>query len=372
MRGVQIPKKSGGNRLLGIPTVIDRLIQQSIHQVLSPIWEREFSNHRYGFRPKRSAGDALEKATEHINAGYQWIIDLDLKSFFDKINHDKLMNILERKISDKVLLKLIRKYLQSGILVDKKVISRKTGSPQGGPLSPLLSNILLNEFDRELEKRGLRFVRYADDVSIFVKSKRAAERVLQSITNFLEKKLLLEVNQEKTKICRPVNFTLLGHCFTSFYTKGSKGKYRLSIAKKSWEELKYKIKEITRKTTPTTFSERIVKLNQLKRGWLNYFRYATGFGKLRDLDSWVRSRLRYCIWKGWKNPYRRRRAFIQLGVPQTLARQFSYSRLCGWRIAQSPIMKTTVTTDRLKAKGYISFSDYFFKLKSASKVKQMI
>jgi RNA-directed DNA polymerase len=370
VRGVKIPKKSGGERLLGIPTVIDRLIQQSIHQVLNPIWEREFSQYSYGFRPKRSASDALGKANEHINAGYQWIIDLDLKSFFDKINHDKLMNILERKISDKILLRLIRKYLQSGILVDKKVIDRKSGSPQGGPLSPLLSNILLNELDIELERRGLRFVRYADDVSIFVKSKRAAQRVLESITNFLEKKLLLEVNQEKTKICRPINFNLLGHSFTSFYTKGSKGKYRLSIAKKSWEELKYKIKEITRKTTSTTFSERIIKLNQLMRGWLNYFKFATGFGKLKDLDSWLRARLRYCIWKGWKNPYRRRRAFIQLGVPQTLAKQFSYSRLSGWRIAQSPIMKTTVTNERLTAKGYISFSEYFFKLKSELKSKK--
>jgi RNA-directed DNA polymerase len=363
IRGVEIPKKSGGIRLLGIPTVLDRLIQQSIHQVLSPIWEREFSKCSYGFRPKRGPSDALSKATDHINAGYQWIIDLDLKSFFDKINHDKLMSIIERKISDKVLLKLIRSYLQSGILVDGKIVDRKSGSPQGGPLSPLLSNILLNELDVELEKRGLKFIRYADDVSIFLKSKRAAERVLVSITKFLERKLLLEVNQEKTKICRPINFEVLGHSFTSYYDKGSKGKYRLSISKKSWAELKYKIKEITRKTTSITFSERVVKLNYLMRGWLNYFINATGFSKLKYLDSWVRARLRYCIWKGWKNPKRRRRAYIQLGVPKFLARQYSYSRLSGWRLAQSPIMMTSVTNERLTAKGYITFSDYFYKIK---------
>ena len=246
--------------------------------------------------PKRGASNALAKASEHINAGYQWIIDLDLKSFFDKINHDKLMSIVERKISDKVLLKLIRSYLQSGIFVDGKVVERKAGSPQGGPLSPLLSNILLNELDIELEKRGLKFIRYADDVSSFLKSKRTAERVRRSITKFLEKKLLLEVNQEKTKICRPVSFEVLGHSFTSYYEKGSKGKYRLSISKKSWAELKYKIKEITRKTTSIAFSERIVKLNNLMRGWLNYFINATGYSKLKYLDSWVRARLRYCIY----------------------------------------------------------------------------
>ena len=364
VRGVPIPKKSGGFRTLGIPTVVDRMIQQSIHQVLSPIWEREFSDWSYGFRPKRSAADALLQATTLINSGKQWIIDLDLKSFFDKIDHDKLMCLIAKKIDDKAMLKLIRKYLQCGIMLEGQILERKAGSPQGGPLSPLLSNIMLHELDKELSRRGHSFVRYADDVSIFLSSKRAAERVLQSITRFIENDLLLEVNIDKTSICRPVNFTLLGHCFTSTYKKGEKGIYRLSIAKKSWDELKYKIKLITRKTRSVSFDVRITELNQLMRGWVNYFKYATGFEKLKYLDSWIRSRLRYCIWKGWKNPKRRRRAFIQLGLPPLKALQFSYSRMSGWAIACSPIMKTTVTSDILIRKGYISFSDYFYSVKT--------
>ena len=368
-RGVKIPKPSGGVRQLGIPTVLDRMVQQSIHQVLSPIWEKEFSVFSYGFRPNRSAQDALQQAVEYINSGRQWVIDLDLKSFFDRVNHTKLMDLISRKVADKTLLRLIRRYLRSGIMEGGLVQARTEGTPQGGPLSPLLSNILLNELDSELEKRGHKFVRYADDCSIFLNSKRAAERVLASISRFLEKKLHLEVNQEKTKIVRPVNFTLLGHGFVPAYKKGERGKYQLSIARKSWERLKGKIKEITRKATPKTVQERIEALNQQMRGWVNYFKHATGYQKFKDLDAWIRCRLRYCIWKQWKRPKRRMRAFLQLGVEASWARRFAYSRKGGWAIACSPIMGTTVTEARLRQKGYIPFLEYYLNVKHGDKTR---
>lgn len=369
VRGVKIPKPSGGVRQLGIPTVLDRLLQQSIHQVLSPLWEGEFSVFSYGFRPKRNAQDALQQAVGYINSGRQWVIDLDLKSFFDRVNHDKLMELISRKVADKTLLRLIRQYLRSGMMEGGLVQVRTEGTPQGGPLSPLLSNILLNELDRELEKRGHQFVRYADDCSIFLKSKRAAERVLVSIRRFLERTLHLEVNREKTKIVRPLDFTLLGHGFVPTYKKGEQGKYRLSIAKTSWERLKRKIKEITRKTTPKTVQERIEELNQLMRGWVNYFKHATGYQKLKDLDAWIRCRLRYCIWKHWKRPKRRLRAFLQLGVEASWARRFAYSRKGGWAIACGPIMGTTVTEARLRQKGYIPFLEYYLHVKYGDKTK---
>ena len=363
VRGVKIPKGNGGTRQLGIPTVMDRLIQQSIHQVLSPKWEPVFSASSYGFRPKRSAHDALAQATAYINSGRHWIIDLDLKSFFDRVNHNKLMSLIGRRVDDKTLLKLIRRYLQSGLEEKGKVNPRREGTPQGGPLSPLLSNILLNELDKELEKRGHKFVRYADDCSIFLTSRRAAQRVLESIKRFLEKTLHLEVNKEKTKICRPSRFVLLGHSFVASYKKGDCGKYRLSIAKKSWDRLRSKIKIITRKTSPIPLAERIQRLNLLMKGWVNYFKFATGYQKLKDFDAWIRCRLRYCIWKAWKKPKRRLRAFRQLGVVESWARRFAYSRMGGWAIACSPIMGTTVTESRLRLRGYIPFLEYYLKVK---------
>ena len=369
VRGVKIPKPDGGVRQLGIPTVVDRLVQQSIHQVLSPNWERCFSSFSYGFRPKRSAQNALLQANAYINAGRHWIIDLDLKSFFDRVNHDKLMHLISQRVDDKVLLRLIRRYLESGVLENGKVQPRREGTPQGGPLSPLLSNILLNELDQELEKRGHKFVRYADDCSIFLTSKSAADRVLKSITSFLYKKLHLEVNKEKTSICRPSTFILLGHGFVSTYKKGERGKYRLKIADKSWRKLRMKIKVITRKTSPIPFEERIQRLNLLMRGWVNYFKLATGYQKFRDLDAWIRCRLRYCIWKDWKKPKRRIRAFLQLGVSASWARRYAYSRMGGWAIACSPIMGTTVTEARLRRKGYIPFLEYYLKAKHGNSPK---
>jgi group II intron reverse transcriptase/maturase len=342
---------------------MDRLIQQSIHQVLSPIWEKTFSEYSYGFRPKRDAHQALHKAQEYINEGRAWIINMDLKSFFDKVQHDYLMSLLSKQVKDKILLGLIGKYLRCGMMENGLVKGRTQGTPQGGPLSPLLSNIMLHELDAELERRGHAFVRYADDCSIFLKSKEAAQRVLLSITRFIEEKLHLEVNRDKTNICRPSKFVLLGHSFVPSYKKGAKGKYRLCIAKKSWQRLKEKIKVITKKTSPISMSERIKGLNYLMRGWVNYFKYATGYQKLKDLDAWIRCRLRYCIWKQWKRPKRRIRAFLQLGVKPSLARRFAYSRLGGWRIACSPIMGTTVTEEKLRQKGYVPFLEYYLKVK---------
>jgi len=359
--GVEIPKQSGGKRLLGIPTVMDRLIQQSIHQVLNPIYDIEFSEFSYGFRQGRSTHHAIAQAQRYINEGCQDIIDLDLKSFFDIVNQDYLMSLLNRKIKDRMLMKLIRRYLQSDILIGGLSQIRERGMPQGSPLSPLLSNIILNELDKELEKRGLRFIRYADDCSIFLKSKRSAKRVKRGISKFIVDKLHLEVNKEKTSICRPTNYFTLGYGFVPTYKKGEKGKYNLRVSPSSFNRMKQKVKEITRKTSPISFNERIIKLNAFMRGWVNYYKYANVSVKLAELDGWVRNRLRYCIWKHWKKPNKRMRSYIRLGIPKGQAYAWSRSRMGGWAIAQSPIMNTTITIERLQRKGYISFSDQFLK-----------
>ncbi|WP_282775794.1 group II intron reverse transcriptase/maturase [Phaeodactylibacter xiamenensis] len=362
VRGVEIPKPNGGTRLLGIPTTTDRFIQQAIHQVLSPIFDKDFSPFSYGFRPGRSAHQALRQAKRNINEGFQDIIDLDLKSFFDEVNHSLLLKLLKHKVKDPVLLKLIRSFLSSGLLLGGLGSQRDKGTPQGGPLSPLLSNILLDELDKELAQRGHRFIRYADDCSIFLQSKRAAHRVLRSITRFIEEELRLLVNKDKTTICRPVRFELLGYGFISSYRKGAKGKYNLRVAPKSWKRLKLKIKALTRKTSPIPFEERIQRLNSLMYGWLGYFQLGKMWGKLRALDGWIRNRLRYCIWKQWKKPNRRMRAFRQLGIEAGMAYAWSRSRMGGWAIAQSPIMGLTVTKERLDKRGYKSFLDYYEQL----------
>ena len=364
--GVEIPKTSGGKRLLGIPTVIDRLIQQSIHQVLYPIYDIGFSEYSYGFRIKRSAHQAIAQAQSYINSGYQYILDFDLKSFFDIVNHDYLMSLLNRKIKDRLLLKLIRRYLQSGMMLGGVVQQREQGTPQGSPLSPLLSNILLTVLDKELENRGLRFVRYADDFSIFVKSKRASLRVKDKVTNYVEDKLHLKINEQKSQICRPIQYFMLGYGFVPTYKKGEKGKYNLRVNPKSFKRLKQKIKEVTRKTLPLSLSMRLYKLEEITRGWINYYRFANIVTKLRDIDTWTRNRLRYCIWKHWKKPNKRMRSFIRLGVPKGQAYAWSRSRMGGWAIAQSPMMITTVTIKRLQLKGYVSF------LQQLSKVRRVM
>jgi len=357
--GVEIPKANGRVRLLGIPTVTDRMLQQAVLQIANARFEFEFSDHSYGFRPNKSLHQAVIRAQGYINEGYQNIVDIDLKNFFDEVDHCYLLQLLYRKIKCPQTLRLIRKWLRSPILINGKLVKRRKGVPQGSPLSPLLSNIMLHELDRELERQGLRFVRYADDFSIYTKTKSTARKIGNATYKFLKKKLKLSINREKSGIRRPVHFILLGFGFVPTYVKGEKGKYQLVVSEKSWKKLKQKLKTITRKTTPMSFDERIQKLNEIQRGWVNNFRMASIYNKLLELDGWVRNRLRYCIWHHWKKPEKKRRCLIRLGVEQGQAYARSRSRMGGWAIAQSPILGTTITVDRLKKRGYIAMLDIY-------------
>jgi len=361
--GVEIPKSNGKMRLLGIPTVVDRVIQQAVCQVLQPVFETDFQRHSYGFRPLRNAHQALKQSLKNINEGYQDIVDIDLKSFFDEVDHNLLLELIYKKVNCHKTMKLIRSFLRAPIQINGKLVKRRKGVPQGSPLSPLLSNILLNELDKELEKRGHRYIRYADDFSIYVRSKSSAKRVGNSIFKFLRDKLLLPINREKSGIRRPTQFVLLGYGFVPTYRKGEKGKYQFVVAPSKWKLLKAKLKWITRKTIPASFDERIQRINRTLRGWINYFKLASIHSKLKKLEEWLRNRLRYCIWHDWKKPNKKRRCLIRLGVDQEMAYAWSMTRLGGWRVAQSPILGTTITLDRLKHRGYVIWLDYYHKLK---------
>lgn len=367
--GVSIPKSNGKTRLLGIPTVTDRLLQQAVHQVMMPLFEVEFKPFSYGFRPNRNAQQAVQKAQEYINEGYRHIVDIDLKNFFDEVNHCMLLNLLYTKVKCPKTLRLIRKWLRAPILINGKLTKRRKGVPQGSPLSPLLSNILLNELDKELEQQGLRYVRYADDFSIYTKSQATARKVGNSIFKFLEKKLKLPINREKSGIRKPVQFEILGYTFVPTYVKGDRGKYQLVVSEKGWKRLKEKVKSITRKTSQLSFDERITKLKEVQRGWLNYFRMANITGKLGNLDSWIRNRLRYCIWKDWKKPERRRINLIRLGIDQEHAYSWSRTRMGGWAVAQSPIMKQPINLARLRKRGYESMLEHYQKVYTERKPK---
>ena len=305
--GVEIPKSNGSTRLLGIPTVVDRLYQQALHQVLQPIFETDFQQYSYGFRPRRNAHQAIKQSLAYINSGFQDVVDIDLKSFFDEVEHYILLELIYKKVSCKATMKLLRSFLRAPIQINGKLQKRRKGVPQGSPLSPLLSNILLNELDKELEKRGHRYVRYADDFSIYVKSKKAAKRVGNSIYQFLWSKLQLPINREKSGIRRPVAFQVLGYGFVPTYKKGEKGKYQLIVKSSKWTMFKSKLKYLTKKTIPMSFEERITRINQLIRGWINYFKLASIQVKLKKLEEWLRNRLRYCIWTDWKKPERKRK-----------------------------------------------------------------
>lgn len=360
--GIEIPKSNGRTRLLGIPTVTDRMFQQAMHQVLQPIFEVDFQQYSYGFRPNCNAQQAVARSLTNINSGYQHIVDIDLKSFFDEVEHFVLLDLIYEKVKCKATLKLLRRFLRVPIQINGKLHKRRKGVPQGSPLSPLLSNILLNELDKELERRGHKYVRYADDFSIYVRSKKSAKRVGNSIYTFLRDKLHLPINREKSGIRRPVNFNLLGFSFVPTYKKGEKGKYQLVVKQSKWEELKAKLKAITRKTIPASFDERIQRMNLLIRGWINYFKKASIHQKLKKLDEWLRNRLRYCIWTDWKKPDRKRKNLIRLGINQGQAYAWSRTRMGGWAVAQSPILITTITKDRLKKRGYISMLEYYLQV----------
>jgi RNA-directed DNA polymerase len=336
VRRVEIPKPNGGVRLLGIPTVTDRFIQQAIAQVLTPLFDPTFSEHSYGFRPNRRGHDAVRKARGYISEGYRWVIDMDLEKFFDKVNHDKLMGILASRIQDRLVLKLIRKYLQAGIMINGVVYEAEEGTPQGGPLSPLLSNILLDKLDKELERRGHKFVRYADDCNIYMKSKKAGERVMNSITRFIEQKLKLKVNREKSAVDRPWKRKFLGFSFT--FNK----KPKVRIANESIKRLKGKIRELTSRSKPIPMEVRIEKLNQYLTGWCGYFALADTPSKFKEFDEWIRRRLRMIEWKQWKNPKTRVRKLKSLGVPDHKAYEWGNSRKKFWRIASSPILHKTL------------------------------
>ena len=361
IKGVEIPKSNGKKRLLGIPTVVDRFYQQALHQVLQPIFEPGFREHSYGFRPRRNAHQALHQSLENINLGYQDILDIDLKSFFDEVEHYILLELIYKKVKCKATMKLLRSFLRAPILINGKLQRRRKGVPQGSPLSPLLSNILLNELDKELEKRGHRYVRYADDFSIYVKSKKSARRVGNSLYTFLRDKLHLPINWSKSGIRRPSSFEVLGYSFVPTYKKGEKGKYQLVVKKSKWKEFKLKLKKLTQKTNPMSFDERIERINWLIRGWINYFKLASIRVKLKKLEEWLRNRLRYCIWHHWKKPERKRKNLIRLGIEKGMAYAWSRTRMGGWAVAQSPILRTTITIKRLKKRGYVSLMEYYNK-----------
>jgi len=349
-------------RLLGVPTTTDRVLQQAVSQVIAPLFEPEFSSHSFGFRPNKNARQAVGQSRDYIHQGLNHIVEIDLKNFFDEVDHCLLLNLVYRKVKCKTTMRLIRKWLRAPIQIKGKLHKRRKGVPQGSPLSPLLSNILLHELDKEMTRRKYKFVRYADDFSIYCTSHIRAKAAAQALVKFLKTKLKLTINEEKSGIKRPVHFTILGFGFVPTYKKGSKNDYQLVVAEKAWKKLKEKLKSITRKTAPVKLEERIAKINEIQRGWLNYFRGTSIMGKLRDLDGWLRNGLRYCIWHDWKKPERKRKNLIRLGIDQDHAYAWSRTRKGGWAIAQSPILGTTITLKRLKQKGYQSLTDVYIEL----------
>jgi RNA-directed DNA polymerase len=362
IRGREIPKRNGKNRLLGIPIVLDRMLQQAVSRVIMPQFEYMFSNYSYGFRPQRNTLQAVQKSLSYINSGYQHIVDIDLKGFFDEVDHCLLLGLLYRKVKCPVTMQLIRRWLRAPIWINGMLHKRRKGLPQGSPISPLLSNIMLHELDSELERQGLRFVRYADDFSIYCKTKFEARKTGNKVYRYLRDKLKLPINREKSGICRPVNFSILGYGFVPTYQKGVKGQYQLIVEKSRWQQLKSKLKEATRKTSPMTFKERVHKVQTIQRGWINNFRLASIQDKLYELDGWLRNRLRYCLWHQWKKRERKRKNLIRLGVNPRDAFRWSRSRLGGWAIAQSPILNTTITVERLKKRGYEPMLAWYVKV----------
>lgn len=359
VRRVEIPKPDGGVRQLGIPTALDRLIQQAILQVLDPLYNPTFSHFSYGFRPGKSAPEALAQARRHVASGKEWVVDLDLEKFFDRVNHDLLLGRLAKRIGDRRLLRLIRRYLEADVMLNGVVIEREEGTPQGGPLSPLLSNVLLDELDQELERRGHCFCRYADDCNIYVQSQRAGERVLASITRFLETKRRLTVNREKSAVARPSQRKFLGY---RIWGRGEKA--RLSIAPKSLKRAKETIRRITKRNRGVSLARVLAELRTFTDGWVAYFWRARTPSVFRELDEWIRRRLRCYQWKLWKTPRCRARELRKTGVGPWLAYGVAYDGPGLWRVAGCPAMSRALTNAKLTQLGYHSLYERYQALAS--------
>jgi len=336
VKRVEIAKPEGGVRKLGIPTVLDRFIQQAVMQVLQSRWDRTFSEHSHGFRPQRSAHQAVAKAQQYIAAGNRWVVDLDLEKFFDRVNHDRLMAAIARRVSDKRMLKLIRAFLESGVMENGLVSPVDEGTPQGGPLSPLLSNLVLDELDHELERRQHRFVRYADDCNIYVGSERAGKRVMQSVTSFIQRRLKLKVNETKSAVARPQERKFLGFSFTG------RREPKRRIAPKALLRCKRRVRELTRRTRGTSLEQMTKELAAYLRGWKGYFGFSQTPSVLRKLDEWIRHRLRSVIWKQWKRSQVRYVRLRQRNIGHDLAAQTAGSPHGPWRLANSPALQSAL------------------------------
>jgi RNA-directed DNA polymerase len=357
VRRVEIPKPDGGVRLLGIPTVLDRFFQQALQQVLTNEFEPRFSPHSYGFRPGRSAHEAVQQAQAYVEAGYGWVVDLDLDKFFDRVNHDMLMARVARVVKDKRVLRLIRRYLESGVMVNGVVMATEEGTPQGGPLSPLLANILLDDLDRELEQRGHKFVRYADDCNLYVKTPRAGERVLASVRRFVEQKLKLKVNEQKSKVDRPARTKILG-----FRLYRWKGGVRIGVAKRAKERCYDRLRELTRRTRAGRLADILREVNQQVQGWVSYFGLADTPTVFQGLDEWLRRRLRQLVWKRWKRGRTRWQGLVRLGVPPRMAGLGAVGK-SPWHMAATPIVNMALSNAYWKEQGLQSAMETYHRLR---------
>jgi RNA-directed DNA polymerase len=361
VREVEIPKPGGGVRKLGIPTVVDRLIGQALHQVLEPIFDPTFSESSYGFRRGRSAHQGVEQARQYVVEGYRWVVDIDLEKFFDRVNHDILMSRIARRVKDKRVLRLIRRYLQAGIMTDGVESARSEGTPQGSPLSPLLSNIMLDDLDKELERRGHRFCRYADDANIYVRSRRAGERVMTSITRFLERKLRLKVNTEKSAVGRPWKRKFLGYSMTREYNA------RLRASWQSVQRLKRALREIFRRGRGRSLAQIIEELNRKLRGWINYFRLSEVKNIFEELDGWIRRRLRCIIWRQWKRSHTRARKLMKRGLTEAHAWHSATNGRGPWWNAGASHMNVAFKKSHFDKLGLVSLPDTILTIRNTSR-----